>query len=255
LWTVDLFALDKRTDYGKLHVITRVNYADNHVWRLYAMNMKRNMKGTGIMTKRSGFTLIELLVVIAIIAILAAILFPVFARAKEMARRSKCTNNIRQLAIAVTAYGDSWSGCLPPMGDFREPGNTAAYSAGYTDYASLKESLKPFIRSANTWQCPSDNGWWGSRVPRSQWIYPTFFKKYGSSYSYNQLIAVANPSYRPKILSLCTKVSKLVLFFDYVPHSSEDTLNQHFCVFGDGHVKPYTNIEATALVNNTKFLW
>jgi len=54
------------------------------------------------MRRQSGFTLIELLVVIAIIAILAAILFPVFARARENARKASCMSNVKQLAVGVT---------------------------------------------------------------------------------------------------------------------------------------------------------
>lgn len=60
-----------------------------------------------------AFTLIELLVVIAIIAILAAILFPVFLNVKERARQDKCVSNLRQLALAVTAYADDYSGRSP----------------------------------------------------------------------------------------------------------------------------------------------
>ncbi len=62
---------------------------------------------------RRGFTLIELLVVIAIIAILAAILFPVFARAKERGRMASCSSNLRQLGTALSLYCDHWNGFLP----------------------------------------------------------------------------------------------------------------------------------------------
>src|SRR5690348_12135480 len=78
-------------------------------------------KGDGTMrvqTRRShaGFTLIELLVVIAIIAILAAILFPVFARAREQARRSVCKSNMKQIGLAMAMYLQDYDQMFPPGG-------------------------------------------------------------------------------------------------------------------------------------------
>lgn len=66
--------------------------------------------------RKSGFTLIELLVVIAIIAILAAILFPVFARAREAARKAKCLNNLKQCAQALKLYVDDYDQTMPSSG-------------------------------------------------------------------------------------------------------------------------------------------
>src|SRR5436190_23143291 len=63
--------------------------------------------------KQSGFTLIELLVVIAIIAILAAILFPVFAQARDKARSTTCLSNFKQLGTAVTMYTQDYEGAYP----------------------------------------------------------------------------------------------------------------------------------------------
>lgn len=71
--------------------------------------MKRQLK-----MKREGFTLIELLVVIAIIAILAAILFPVFGRARENARKATCQSNLKQLGLAFSMYAQDWDEVLPP---------------------------------------------------------------------------------------------------------------------------------------------
>lgn len=70
------------------------------------------MNNNDVMRKHSGFTLIELLVVIAIIAILAAILFPVFARAREKARETACMNNMKQLGTAFLMYADDNNGRL-----------------------------------------------------------------------------------------------------------------------------------------------
>jgi len=64
--------------------------------------------------KRKGFTLIELLVVIAIIAILAAILFPVFAKAREKARQSSCASNLKQVGLAITQYAQDYDEALTP---------------------------------------------------------------------------------------------------------------------------------------------
>jgi len=64
-------------------------------------------------SRQKGFTLIELLVVIAIIAILAAILFPVFAKAREKARQATCASNLKQLGMTLTMYSQDWEGYLP----------------------------------------------------------------------------------------------------------------------------------------------
>ena len=67
-----------------------------------------------MITIKKGFTLIELLVVIAIIAILAAILFPVFAQAREKARQTSCLSNMKQLGTATQLYMDDYDETFPP---------------------------------------------------------------------------------------------------------------------------------------------
>ena len=93
---------------------------------------------------RRGFTLIELLVVIAIIAILAAILFPVFARAREKARQASCLSNIKQLMIAHSAYMADYDGYTCP-----------SVLVNWSPWLWWYASLKPYIKSDGIVVCPS----------------------------------------------------------------------------------------------------
>ena len=98
------------------------------------------------MTRRiRGFTLIELLVVIAIIAILAAILFPVFARAREKARTTACQNNIKQLGTAFAMYRSDYDGGMPPNWYLAD--NNVAYRWIHLIYT--------YIYNDQIFQCPS----------------------------------------------------------------------------------------------------
>ena len=109
------------------------------------------------MQDRRAFTLIELLVVIAIIAILAAILFPVFAQARERARTAGCLNNVKQITLAVLQYASDHRGRWPFSVDFEDvnnwPGVPAIQSAPY-----LWEVLQPYAKGREIWRCPSDKG-------------------------------------------------------------------------------------------------
>jgi prepilin-type N-terminal cleavage/methylation domain-containing protein len=97
--------------------------------------------------KRRGFTLIELLVVIAIIAILAAILFPVFAKARDAARRSTCLSNTKQIGTAILMYAQDYDEMLvpPSVGTCQ-----AADSFGWGDL------VQPYAKNTGLLQCPSN---------------------------------------------------------------------------------------------------
>src|SRR5262245_27837646 len=101
------------------------------------------------MRYRAGFTLIELLVVIAIIAILAAILFPVFARAREAARKAQCQSNLKQIGHAFEMYRQDWDGFYPTTnsGYLTPEGLVAAWDTGM---------IQPYIKNWKVLQCPSD---------------------------------------------------------------------------------------------------
>jgi len=95
------------------------------------------------MVRKKGFTLIELLVVIAIIAILAAILFPVFAKAREKARQSACLSNMKQIGNALNMYAQDYDEGIPCY----DPVAGTSYAGPW--------NLDPYIKNLQVWLCPS----------------------------------------------------------------------------------------------------
>jgi prepilin-type N-terminal cleavage/methylation domain-containing protein/prepilin-type processing-associated H-X9-DG protein len=99
--------------------------------------------------KLRGFTLIELLVVIAIIAILAAILFPVFAKVREKARQTTCVSNLKQIGLGVAQYTQDYDETLP-SGWYPDP-------SGSNGYYSWNANIVPYIKSSAVFACPSNS--------------------------------------------------------------------------------------------------
>jgi len=112
-----------------------------------------------------AFTLIELLVVIAIISILAAILFPVFARARENARRASCMSNMKQLGLGMLMYAQDYDEKLPFLGassshqpDPIVPGDTKFNYNSTSDfyYTGWVAEIYPYVKSTQVYLCPSN---------------------------------------------------------------------------------------------------
>jgi len=104
------------------------------------------------MKKRTGFTLIELLVVIAIIAILAAILFPVFAQAREQARMSTCLSNFKQMGLGVMMYVQDWDETYPTSLLHALPGGGDCGQKIIT----WKSETAPYVKNLGVYKCPSN---------------------------------------------------------------------------------------------------
>jgi prepilin-type N-terminal cleavage/methylation domain-containing protein/prepilin-type processing-associated H-X9-DG protein len=120
------------------------------------------------MRRNRGFTLIELLVVIAIIAILAAILFPVFARAREAARKATCLSNLKQIALACLMYAQDYDEVLPAANcsGVQSSSHTVDPAAQYTPDSAwavpnslylwlLPDLLRSYVKSVDIFECPT----------------------------------------------------------------------------------------------------
>ena len=100
--------------------------------------------------QKRAFTLIELLVVIAIISILAAILFPVFARARENARRSSCMSNLKQIGLGIMMYTQDYDERLPSSKANNGGDTRAGVRQGFYNY------IEPYVKNVQVFKCPSD---------------------------------------------------------------------------------------------------
>ena len=106
-------------------------------------------------SSRAGFTLIELLVVIAIIAILAAILFPIFTSAKAAAKKRSCASNLRQIGTAFRAYLDDWMSVVPPLAEGYIVWRTPQTEFAYADGVGWTERLWEYHHKVEIYKCPA----------------------------------------------------------------------------------------------------
>jgi len=146
---------------------------------------------------KRGFTLIELLVVITIIAILAAILFPVFARAKAAAKQTACLSNLKQIGTSITLYMGDHDDLFPYAVDASDKfdpdiwSHEPTFQAQIPHMLELPDALFPYTKNREIFKCPSDSG---TRVldnhfPDTFISSPSLYATYRSSYLFRTEIA------------------------------------------------------------------
>jgi prepilin-type N-terminal cleavage/methylation domain-containing protein/prepilin-type processing-associated H-X9-DG protein len=136
------------------------------------------------MDMRRGFTLIELLVVIAIIAILAAILFPVFARAREKARQTSCLSNMKQIVTGSLMYVQDYDEVLfGHLQGTRGSFYPAVYPNG-DPALNWAQQIYPYVKNEQLFVCPSRSGagWVYDADPATAWPNPDYYFGYGMNY-------------------------------------------------------------------------
>lgn len=146
--------------------------------------------------RKRGFTLVELLVVIGIIAVLAAMIFPVFAAAREKARSTTCLSNLKQLGAAMSMYCSDYDERYPwgvdPADQYHPEiwNQFPAWKAWIPFMPRLRDVLDPYTKSVEVWHCPSDTGFDvleddGLPMPAR----PSAYEVYGTSYFWRTEIA------------------------------------------------------------------
>ena len=186
--------------------------------------------------KRRAFTLIELLVVIAIIAILAAILFPVFARARENARRTSCLSNVRQIGLAFMQYTQDYDEKVPPKWRSTGAGNctqqTDASAPGalfvVSDGGNVNgqpafpcitwmDFIYPYAKSRQLFVCPSHTAP-AVPSPLGTFAYPSY--GYSSLVSGHNRVLAGSTGTEPLSLAEVERPSEIITFLDcQVPYS------------------------------------
>ncbi len=209
---------------------------------------------------RRAFTLIELLTVIAIIAILAGLLFPVFARAKEAAKKTACLSNLKQIGDAITIYMGDFDDIFPHAVDASDKWAPQQWSA-FPDFQAqipymplMPQALHPYTKNDDIFHCPADTGTHvlDDHFPQVFETAPTMYQIYGSSYFFRTEIAFK--AYTQTNFKLPAQVN---VMFDgaghwHVPYRAVQATDdgatfldlrrnyRYNCLYGDMHAKSVT---------------
>lgn len=166
------------------------------------------MKFISLVQSRRGFTLIELLVVIAIIALLAAILFPVFARARENARKSSCLNNLKQLSLGIAQYIQDYDENYPVSSQSCKGG---AGGAPFTDGYEWPFRIQPYVKTKQIFICPS-----GTASPSSPPTATNAISYWGAGYIFSVSYCgqATPPPPTPLAMADLSKPAETVVLYD-----------------------------------------
>ena len=229
---------------------------------------------------RRGFTLIELLVVIGIIAILAAILFPVFAQARGQARKTSCQSSLRQLGMAIQMYSQDYDGIAP----YAKDASDAYVSQIWEAYPQCKAvidampflhdspvlftnnwmtgSLTPYVKNRQVWRCAGDTGFdvldnnFNCGGPCPMKARPSMYERYGASYLFRTEVAFRRLNLDTVSAQTSTGqevgMAQLNILFDgngswhasplrFDPLGWDRSGLRYTTLFADGHVKFLTN--------------
>jgi len=190
--------------------------------------MKNNVtKAVWTRGVKNGFTLIELLVVIAIIAILAAILFPVFARARENARRSSCQSNLKQIGLGIMQYTQDYDEKLvlkaytpytagQAQTNLSMPG--AKFISGTTNQMTWMDFIYPYVKSSQIFVCPS-----ATVTTYASYGYQAIYGSYGSTINsltgvqcanYLNPSSLCNPGFQAMSLAQIQRPAEVIMSQD-----------------------------------------
>jgi len=212
--------------------------------------------------KRRAFTLVEILVVIGIVALLGAILFPVFSRVREKGRATTCSENLHQIGLAVAMYAQDYESKFPLGGDPIDINSSVWSNQDGGRWVAVIPTLKPlplvmapYLKSSETWHCPSDFGFSHAEGHPTSLLdtHPSCFDKWGMSYFYNTRLALNG-----KTLAGVQAYDNFTPYDTYGPdqisvfydadgswHGGQKEDRRYNVLMADGHVKSQTRDQFT----------